>query len=50
MPTAPGNVFTYQVEETKDSNDFNVTVIKCQGRIVRARMCPLIRASSAVLP
>jgi len=34
MPTAPGTVFHYQVEETKDENDFTVTVIKCQGRLI----------------
>lgn len=35
MSTAPGTVFSYQVEETRDENDFIVTVIKCQGRLVR---------------
>ena len=34
MATAPGTTFHYQVEETKDENDFNVTVIKCHGRLV----------------
>jgi anti-sigma B factor antagonist len=34
MSTAPGTAFHYQIEETKDDNDFTVTVIKCQGRLV----------------
>src|SRR5215472_6932841 len=34
MSTASGTVFHYQVEETKDENDFTVTVIKCQGRLI----------------
>ena len=34
MATAPGTAFHYQIEETKDENDFTVTVIKCQGRLV----------------
>jgi len=34
MATAPGT-FHYQVEKTKDDNDFTVTVIKCQGRLIR---------------
>lgn len=34
MSTAPGTAFHYLVEETKDENDFTVTVIKCQGRLI----------------
>jgi anti-anti-sigma factor len=34
MATAPGTSFHYEVEQTKDENDFTVTVIKCQGRLV----------------
>ena len=34
MSTAPGTDFHYQIEATKDENDFTVTVIKCQGRLV----------------
>ena len=34
MATAPGTAFHYQSEETKDDNDFTVTVIKCQGRLI----------------
>ena len=34
MSTAPAGAFSYEIEETKDSNDFNVTVIKCHGRLV----------------
>lgn len=33
MPTTPDAAFHYEVEETKDSNDFTVTVIKCHGRL-----------------
>jgi anti-anti-sigma factor len=35
MSTAPGTAFHYQIEQTRDANDFTVTVIKCQGRLVR---------------
>ena len=35
MSTAPGAAFQYQIEEEKDENDFTVTVVKCQGRLVR---------------
>lgn len=35
MSTAPGTAFQYQVEQTRDENDFNVTVIKCQGRLIK---------------
>ena len=34
MSPAPGTAFQYQIEVIKDANDFNVTVIKCQGRLV----------------
>jgi len=34
MATTSGTVFHYQIEETKDENDFTVTVIKCQGRLI----------------
>lgn len=34
MSTASGTAFQYQIEETRDENDFSVTVIKCQGRLV----------------
>jgi anti-anti-sigma factor len=33
MSTAPGTTFHYEIEQTKDDNDFNVTVVKCQGRL-----------------
>lgn len=33
MSTAPGAVFHYEIEQEKDENDFNVTVVKCQGRL-----------------
>jgi anti-anti-sigma factor len=34
MSNAPGAAFSYQIEEEKDSNDFTVTVVKCQGRLI----------------
>jgi anti-anti-sigma factor len=34
MSSAPGVVFYYEIEETKDANDFPVTVITCHGRLV----------------
>lgn len=34
MSASPGTAFLYQIEETKDANDFTVTVVKCQGRLV----------------
>ena len=34
MSNAPDATFQYEVEETKDANDFTVTVIKCQGRLI----------------
>jgi anti-sigma B factor antagonist len=33
MSTAPGTAFHYEMEETKDENDFTVTVVKCHGRL-----------------
>jgi anti-sigma B factor antagonist len=33
MSTAPGTAFRYEMEETKDENDFTVTVVKCHGRL-----------------
>jgi len=34
MSTAPGTPFHYEIEETRDENDFNVTVVKCRGRLL----------------
>jgi anti-sigma B factor antagonist len=34
MSTAPGTAFQYQIEKTKDENDFTVTVVKCQGKLI----------------
>jgi anti-sigma B factor antagonist len=34
MSTAPGAVFHYEIEETKDENNFNLTVVKCQGKLI----------------
>ncbi|HKF48895.1 MAG TPA: STAS domain-containing protein [Terracidiphilus sp.] len=33
MSTAPGIQFQYEIEETRDDNDFEVTVVKCRGRL-----------------
>lgn len=33
MSTAPGTAFHFEIEETKDENDFTVTVIKCHGKL-----------------
>ena len=33
MSTAPGTAFHYETEQTRDENDFNVTVVKCHGRL-----------------
>lgn len=55
MSTVPGTAFHYQVEETKDENDFTVTVIKCQGRLtsesaeeVRNLVQPLIKRGGRI--
>jgi anti-sigma B factor antagonist len=34
MSTAPGTAFHYEIEETRDENDFKVTVVKCRGRLL----------------
>jgi len=34
MSTAPGTPFHYEIEETRDENGFNVTVVKCRGRLL----------------
>ena len=34
MSTASPTAFSYEIEETKDENDFTVTVIKCHGRLI----------------
>lgn len=33
MSTAPGTAFHYESKETKDENDFTVTVISCHGKL-----------------
>jgi len=33
MSTAPGTAFQYEIEQTKDANDFNLTIVKCQGKL-----------------
>lgn len=55
MSGAPGTAFHYHVEETKDENDFTVTVIKCQGRLIsenaaeiRELVQPLIRRGGRI--
>ena len=34
MSTAPGAVFHYQIEESKDERDFITTMIKCHGKLI----------------
>lgn len=34
MSTAPGTPFHYEIEETRDENDSEVTVVKCRGRLL----------------
>jgi anti-sigma B factor antagonist len=34
MSIAPGAAFHYEIEQVKDANDFNVTVVKCHGRLI----------------
>jgi len=34
MPTPSGTAFQYEIEETRDENNFVVTVVKCRGRLV----------------
>jgi anti-anti-sigma factor len=33
MSTVPGTAFHYEIEQTKDENDFNLTIVKCQGKL-----------------
>jgi anti-anti-sigma factor len=33
MSTAPGAPFHYEIEQTKDENDFNLTIVKCHGKL-----------------
>jgi anti-sigma B factor antagonist len=35
VSTAPGTAFHYEIEQTKDENDFNLTIVKCRGRLLR---------------
>jgi anti-anti-sigma factor len=34
MSTAPGTAFHYEIEQAKDENDFTVTIVKCQGKLI----------------
>lgn len=34
MSTATGSAFHFEIEETRDANDFKVTVVKCHGRLI----------------
>jgi len=34
MSTALGAPFHYEIEETRDENDFKLTVVKCRGRLL----------------
>ena len=55
MPTAPGAPFHYEIEETRDENDFAVTVVKCHGRLtgdnadeLRGAVQPLIQRGGRI--
>ncbi len=55
MSTVPGTVFHYEIEQEKDSNDFNVTVVKCHGRLtnesadeIRKVVHPLIQRGGRI--
>ncbi len=55
MSTAPGAAFHYEIEETKDENNFNVTVVKCHGKLlgenadeIRAVVKPLIQRGGRI--
>ena len=34
MSNAPGPAFHYQIEESKNEQDFTVTTVKCQGKLI----------------
>jgi len=34
MTTAPGTLFSYDIEESEDTNKYITTTIKCHGRLV----------------
>ena len=34
MSTTPATAFHYEIEQTKDANDFNLTIVKCHGRLI----------------
>lgn len=34
MSTEPGSAFHYEIEETRDENDFKVTLVKCHGKLI----------------
>lgn len=34
MSPAPGTAFHYEIDQTRDANDFNVTIVKCQGKLI----------------
>jgi anti-sigma B factor antagonist len=55
MSTAPGTAFHYEIEETRDENDFKVTVVKCHGRLtgeskdeIRSVVQPLIQRGGRI--
>jgi anti-sigma B factor antagonist len=34
MSTAPGTPFHYEIEQTRDANDFDVTIVNCHGKFI----------------
>ena len=34
MSTAPGAAFHYEIEHNKSEEGFNVTTVKCRGRLI----------------
>ncbi len=34
MSPAPGTAFHYEIDQARDANDFNVTIINCHGKLI----------------
>jgi anti-anti-sigma factor len=55
MSTAPGAAFHYEIEHNKSEEGFNVTTVKCEGRLIsenteelRAVVRPLIQQGGRI--
>jgi anti-anti-sigma factor len=55
MSTAPGAAFHYEIEQNKSEEGFNVTTVKCEGRLIsenteelRAVVRPLIQQGGRI--